>query len=186
MKSPRLNRATLHRLGVLTIDLMGSVGCGKTALLEATLRRLQGKLNIAVFAGDLATTRDAERLARWCPRVIQINTGRRLPPGCQPGAPALARLDTAGLDLLVIENVGNLICPVGFDLGQDIKVGMFAVSEGDDKPAKHPYMVTEAAPPGAQQDRPAAPRAFHVGQLPRRHQAAQPQGSAPGGVGPAR
>jgi hydrogenase nickel incorporation protein HypB len=139
-----LNREALHRHGVVTIDLMGSVGCGKTALLEATLRRLGDKLRIAVIAGDLTTTRDAQRLGALCPRVVQINTGRSCHLDANQVRQALARLDLSGLDLLVIENVGNLICPVGFDLGQDFKVAMFAVSEGDDKPAKHPYMVTEA------------------------------------------
>jgi hydrogenase nickel incorporation protein HypB len=140
-----LNRETLHRLRLTTIDLIGAPGCGKTALLEATLRRLQNRLHIGVLAGDLTTTRDAQRLARFCPQVVQINTGH----GCHLDAnqvrQAMGRLDLANLDLLVIENVGNLICPVGFDLGQDLKVGMFSVSEGDDKPAKHPYIVAESS-----------------------------------------
>jgi hydrogenase nickel incorporation protein HypB len=140
-----LNRQTLRALGLTTIDLIGAPGCGKTALLEATLRRLQGRLRLGVMAGDLTTTRDAQRLARFCPQVVQINTGR----GCHLDAnqvrQAMSRLDLAHLDLLVIENVGNLICPVGFDLGQDLKVGMFSVTEGDDKPAKHPYIVAESS-----------------------------------------
>jgi hydrogenase nickel incorporation protein HypB len=140
-----LNRQQLRERHILTLDLMGSAGCGKTALLEATLRRLGDKLHIAVIAGDLTTTRDAQRLAALCPRVVQINTGRSCHLDANQVRQALARLDLNALDLLVIENVGNLICPVGFDLGQDFKVAMFAVSEGDDKPAKHPYMVTEAA-----------------------------------------
>jgi len=140
-----LNRQALHEAGVFTIDLIGAPGCGKTALLEATLARLRDRINIGVMVGDLTTTRDADRMAQWCDQVIQINTGT----GCHLDAnqvrQAMAQLDLAKLDLLVIENVGDLICPVGFDLGQDAKVGMFSVSEGDDKAAKHPFIVHEAA-----------------------------------------
>jgi hydrogenase nickel incorporation protein HypB len=140
-----INRRTLRAAGVFTIDLIGAPGCGKTALLEATIQRLAGELNIGVAVGDLTTARDAERMARWCDQVVQINTGK----GCHLDAnqvrQALTRIDLTQLDLLIIENVGNLICPVGFDLGQDVKVGMFSISEGDDKPAKHPYLVQEAS-----------------------------------------
>ena len=140
-----LNRQSLREAKVFTIDLIGAPGCGKTTLLEATLRHLSGSLNVAVCVGDLATTRDADRMARWCRHVVQINTGR----GCHLDAnqvrQALTQLDLDKLDLLVIENVGNLICPVGFDLGQDMKVGMFSISEGDDKAAKHPYIVQAAS-----------------------------------------
>lgn len=135
------NRRRLNELGVFTIDLIGSPGCGKTTLLEQTLRRLSGEYNIGVIVGDLATTRDAARLHRWCEHIVQINTDR----GCHLEAHqirrALDRLDVERLDILIIENVGNLICPVGFDLGQDVKVGMFSVTEGDDKAAKHPHLV---------------------------------------------
>ena len=135
------NRRMLAEHGVFCIDLIGAPGCGKTALLEATLRELNESMNAGVIVGDLTTTRDAERLGNYSDQVVQINTGR----GCHLEAhqvqQAFDQLDLAGLDLLVIENVGNLICPVGFDLGQHLKVGMFSVSEGDDKPAKHPYLV---------------------------------------------
>jgi hydrogenase nickel incorporation protein HypB len=140
-----INRQTLRDAGVLTLDLIGAPGCGKTALLEATIQRLAGQLRLGVAVGDLTTVRDAERMARWCDQVVQINTGK----GCHLDAnqvrQALTRLDLTQLDILMIENVGNLICPVGFDLGQDAKVGMFSISEGDDKPAKHPYLVQEAS-----------------------------------------
>jgi len=139
------NRRLLADHGVFCIDLIGSPGSGKTALLEATLRELAGKRSVGVIVGDLTTSRDAERLGKFSDHVVQINTGR----GCHLEAHqvrrAMDQLDLAALDLLVIENVGNLICPVGFDLGQHLKVGMFSVSEGDDKPAKHPYLVHAAA-----------------------------------------
>jgi hydrogenase nickel incorporation protein HypB len=137
-------RTELSRRGIFSVDLIGAPGSGKTALLEATLRALAGRRRPAVLVGDLATRRDGDRLARWCDRVIQISTGE----GCHLEASqvrdALGRLDLEGVDLLFIENVGNLICPVGFDLGQNVKVGLFSLTEGDDKAAKHPYLVTAA------------------------------------------
>jgi hydrogenase nickel incorporation protein HypB len=140
-----LNRRTLRGAGVFTLDLIGAPGCGKTALLEATIPMLKpARLRCAVVVGDLATQRDADRVARVCDQVVQVNTGR----GCHLEAhhvrQALGKLDLSTVDVLFIENVGNLICPVGFDLGQDVKVGMFAVSGGDDKAAKHPYLVIES------------------------------------------
>ena len=138
------NRAELERRGIFSIDLIGAPGSGKTALLEATLRAIAGRRRPAVLVGDLATRRDGDRLARWCDRVVQISTGE----GCHLEAgqvrDALAGLDLYGVDLLFIENVGNLICPVGFDLGENAKVGLFSLTEGDDKAAKHPYLVTAA------------------------------------------
>jgi len=139
-----MNRQRLRDAGVFCIDLIGSPGCGKTSLLEATLHRLHGRINVGIIAGDLATDRDAQRIQACGARVVQINTGK----GCHLDANqvrhALVQIDLDGLDLLIIENVGNLICPVGFDLGQDVKVGMFSVCEGDDKAAKHPHLVRVA------------------------------------------
>ena len=130
---------------IFTVNLIGAPGCGKTALLERTLKELSGPLRLAVMVGDLATARDAQRMAAFCDQVVQINTGK----GCHLEAnhvhQALSRIDLGRVDILFIENVGNLICPVAFDLGQDAKVGMFSVTEGDDKPAKHPYIVAESA-----------------------------------------
>lgn len=140
-----INRQTLRDANVFTIDLIGAPGCGKTTLLEATLRHLRDELKIGVLVGDLTTSRDGQRLAKWTSDVVQINTGR----GCHLDAnqvrQGLAQIELDDLDVLVIENVGNLICPVGFDLGQDTKIGMFSVSEGDDKAAKHPYLVIESS-----------------------------------------
>lgn len=130
---------------IFTVNLIGAPGCGKTALLERTLKELTGQLRLAVLVGDLTTARDAQRMASYCDQVVQINTGK----GCHLEAnhvhQALSRIELGRVDILFIENVGNLICPVGFDLGQDVKVGMFSVTEGDDKPAKHPYIVAESA-----------------------------------------
>ncbi len=137
-------RAELERRGIFAVDLIGAPGSGKTALLESTLRAVRGRRRPAVLVGDLATRRDGDRLARWCDQVVQISTGQ----GCHLEATqvrdALGQIDLDGVDLLFIENVGNLICPVGFDLGQAAKVGLFSLTEGDDKAAKHPYLVQAA------------------------------------------
>ncbi len=139
-----MNRRLLHEAGIFSVDLIGAPGCGKTALIEKTLQMLAGKLRVGVIVGDMATQRDADRMARHCDQVVQINTGK----GCHLEAnhvrSAISRLDLSKIDVLFIENVGNLICPVGFDLGQDAKVGLFSVSGGDDKAAKHPFIVVES------------------------------------------
>ena len=138
------NRTQLERRGIFSVDLIGAPGSGKTALLEATLQAMHGRRRPAVLVGDLATRRDGDRLARWCDQVVQISTGQ----GCHLEAnqvrDAMAQIDLEAVDLLFIENVGNLICPVGFDLGQTVKVGLFSLTEGEDKAAKHPYLVEEA------------------------------------------
>jgi hydrogenase nickel incorporation protein HypB len=138
------NRFELRRRDILAIDLIGAPGSGKTALLEASLRGLRGRRRPAVLVGDLTTRRDGDRLARWCDQVVQISTGQ----GCHLEAhqvrEALGQIDLGTIDLLFIENVGNLICPVGFDLGQAATVGLFSLTEGDDKAAKHPYLVETA------------------------------------------
>jgi hydrogenase nickel incorporation protein HypB len=140
-------RADLIARGIFSIDLIGAPGSGKTALLEATLRTLRerhGAPTPAVLVGDLTTQRDGDRLARWCDQVVQISTGQ----GCHlEAAEVRAAIGEVVLDdvgLLLVENVGNLICPVGFDLGLSTTVGLFSVTEGDDKAAKHPYLVEEA------------------------------------------
>lgn len=139
------NRRRLREAGVVCLNLIGSPGSGKTTLLEKTLAALGGELRFGMLAGDIATTRDAERLAQHCRHVSQINTGG----GCHLDAnqvkQGMANLPLDDLDVLIIENVGNLICPVGFDLGQDAKIGLFSVPEGEDKPAKHPRIVLEAS-----------------------------------------
>ena len=138
------NRSEFLGRGILAIDLIGAPGSGKTSLLETTLRALRGRLRPAVLVGDLTTRRDGDRLARWCDQVVQISTGQ----GCHLEAhhvrDAFGEIDLAAIDVLFIENVGNLICPVGFDLGQAATVGLFSLTEGDDKAAKHPYLVETA------------------------------------------
>ena len=144
------NRQILKDAGVFSLDLIGGPGCGKTTLVEKTIAALRGDFRIGVIVGDLTTARDAERIAAACggkgaTNVIQINTGKS---SCHLEAhqvrQAMEKIDIANLDLLIIENVGNLVCPVGFDLGQNAKVGMFCTTEGADKPAKYPHLVQVA------------------------------------------
>ena len=138
------NHQLFQNAGVFVVDLIGAPGAGKTALLELTLRRLWNTVNIGVIVGDPATCRDGDRLARHSDHIVQVNTGS----GCHLDANqvrhAMDKLALKDLDILIIENVGNLICPVSFNLGQHCKIGMFSVSEGDDKAAKHPNLVISA------------------------------------------
>jgi hydrogenase nickel incorporation protein HypB len=140
-------RALLRERGIVTFNIMGSPGSGKTTLLERTLAAAAAELKAAVIEGDIATTADAERLARLGVPVVQINTG---PFGgdCHLGAnfirAALDDLPLAAVKTLFIENVGNLVCPAEFDVGEDHKVAVLSVTEGEDKPLKYPLMFREA------------------------------------------
>ena len=140
----RANRAAFDRHRVLVINLMSSPGSGKTSLLEATIRALQGTLRIAVIEGDLETENDAERIRALGVPAEQITTGTACHLDAHLVEHALAHLDLAGLDILFIENVGNLICPASFDLGHHRNVILLSVTEGDDKPAKYPVMFRAA------------------------------------------
>ncbi len=141
------NRRRFRDAGVTVIDLIGSPGAGKTALLEATLARLAPSVRAAVVAGDIATTHDAERLARAGVPAVQITT-ESFGGACHLEAStlrqALDRLDLASLDLLFVENVGNLVCPAEFDLGQGARVVLLSVTEGEDKPVKYPLAFRTA------------------------------------------
>lgn len=130
------------RMGLLMVNIIGSPGSGKTTLLEKTA--LQAGLAMAVIEGDLATDRDAERMARIGVPVVQINTrgGCHLEANVIEKAMESLPLDT--LDVLFVENVGNLVCPAEFDLGEDFKVAILSTPEGADKPLKYPYLFTSA------------------------------------------
>ncbi len=132
-----VNRS-LSRKGILTLNFLSSPGAGKTTLIEETLRRLRGKANTAVIVGDVQTARDKERFENAGFAAVQINTegGCHLTAGMVEKA--LGSLDLVGLDILFIENVGNLVCPAGFQLGEDMKVVLLSTTEGDDKPGKYP------------------------------------------------
>lgn len=130
---------------IFTINLMGSPGSGKTTLLEQTMKALNGELRMAVIEGDLFTSKDADRISKYGVPVVQINTTG----GCHLEAPmvekVLAKLDLDNTDLLVIENVGNLVCPAEFAIGEDEKVVVLSVTEGNDKPMKYPLIFKESA-----------------------------------------
>ncbi|MBR1806182.1 MAG: hydrogenase nickel incorporation protein HypB [Selenomonadaceae bacterium] len=140
-----LNRQMFAQSGVVVMNLMGSPGSGKTTLLEKTLSRLAEKIKIAVIEGDLFTARDAERIERTGVDVIQINTAG----GCHLDAPmiqnACASLNLAETQLLIVENVGNLVCPAEFDIGENFKATVLSITEGDDKPLKYPLIFKESA-----------------------------------------
>jgi len=138
------NRSHFDEHGVLTINLMSSPGAGKTALLEATILALKGELNLAVIEGDLETENDAERIRRHGVPAWQITTGSACHLDAHMVHSALHHVPLAGLDILFIENVGNLVCPASFDLGQHRNVVLLSVTEGDDKPAKYPVMFRAA------------------------------------------
>ena len=138
------NRAHFDERRVLALNLMSSPGAGKTALLEATIRALDGRLRVAVVEGDLATENDAARIRACGVPAVQITTGNACHLDAQMVHDALHELPLAGLDVLFIENVGNLVCPASFDLGQHRNVTLLSVPEGDDKPAKYPVMFRAA------------------------------------------
>ncbi|EGV51832.1 hydrogenase nickel incorporation protein [endosymbiont of Riftia pachyptila (vent Ph05)] len=134
------NRHHFDSHGVLTINLMSSPGSGKTSLLEATVQALGGEYRIGVIEGDLETENDAERLRRLGIEAVQITTGTACHLDAHMVHNALHDLNLSRFDILFIENVGNLVCPASFDLGQHLNVALLSVTEGDDKPAKYPVL----------------------------------------------
>ncbi len=137
------NRARFDAAGVRVINLMSAPGAGKTTLLERTLRGLPG-LRVGVIEGDIQTSLDAERVERAGAVAVQLNTAGACHLDANMVAGALPALPLAELDLLVIENVGNLVCPAEFDVGEHAKVMMLSLPEGDDKPAKYPLMFRQS------------------------------------------
>ncbi len=138
------NRRSLSEIGVLALNVVSAPGSGKTTLLERTLEALGPADRCAVLVGDLQTTRDAERLAPASADVVQINTGR----GCHLSAAqvgdGLDRLTLEQISYLFIENVGNMVCPAGHDLGEHLRVALLSLPEGDDKVAKYPTLFQSA------------------------------------------
>lgn len=137
-------RQRFHEAGVFVVSLVSSPGAGKTALLERTLTALQPSRRVAALVGDLATENDAQRLARSGAPVRQITTGTLCHLEAAMVETALADWDLAGLDLLFIENVGNLVCPAAYDLGEDLRLVLMSVTEGEDKPLKYPAIFNSA------------------------------------------
>jgi hydrogenase nickel incorporation protein HypB len=137
-------RAHLDAHGVLAINLMSSPGAGKTSLLEATIKALPANVRVAVIEGDLETENDAERIRRHGVRAVQITTGVVCHLDAAMVHDALHALPLEGVDLLFVENVGNLVCPADFDIGAHLNVVLLSVPEGDDKPDKYPVIFRNA------------------------------------------
>jgi hydrogenase nickel incorporation protein HypB len=138
------NREHFDELGIFALNLMSGPGSGKTSLLEATIKALPKHLRLAVIEGDLETENDAERIRRHGVPAVQITTGMACHLDAHMVHDALHQLDLKQVDILFIENVGNLVCPASFDIGQHANVLLLSVTEGDDKPAKYPVMVRAA------------------------------------------
>lgn len=137
------NRQLLASHGIITINLMGSPGAGKTSLLESMLSLLRDDLRVAVIEGDLFTSKDAERIAAQGIPAVQINTRGACHLDGSMIEGALAQLPLEETDLLIIENIGNLVCPAEFDLGEDFRISLLSVTEGEDKIPKYPLMFKD-------------------------------------------
>lgn len=134
------NRELLDSKGVLSLNLMASPGAGKTSLIELTIKELENQISIAVIDGDIATSIDADRAKDAGAQAYQINTGGECHLDANMISEALAHFDLSMVDLLIVENVGNLICPASFNLGTHYSVLIASIPEGDDKPYKYPIM----------------------------------------------
>ncbi|HIJ57250.1 MAG TPA: hydrogenase nickel incorporation protein HypB [Deltaproteobacteria bacterium] len=142
-KMAEQNRALFKDKGVFVINVMSSPGSGKTTILERTLNNIMPGIKTAVIVGDVSTTHDADRLAKSGAPVVQVNTDA-FGGDCHLAAHvienAASQLDLDNIDLLIVENIGNLVCPAEFDLGENLKVVVLSVTEGEDKPVKYPLM----------------------------------------------
>ena len=138
------NRQLFKENGVYVFNLISSPGSGKTTLLQKTIELLRADYRIGVIEGDIYTAKDAERISTVCDDVVQLNTRGGCHLDAQMIAYALGEFDLAKLDIIFIENVGNLVCPAEFDLGEDDKVTILSVAEGDEKPEKYPFSFQEA------------------------------------------
>jgi len=139
------NRRLFDEAKVYVINLMSAPGAGKTSLLEKTIKELNGKIKTAVIEGDIAGTSDAERIGSLGVPVIQINTGGACHLDANMISEVLGEIPLKETNLLFVENVGNLVCPAEFAIGEDIKAMLLSLTEGDDKPLKYPLMFQESS-----------------------------------------
>jgi len=139
------NRRLFEEKRILVINLMSGPGAGKTTLLEKTIQALKDQYRIGVIEGDIQSTYDAEKIVSAGAPAVQINTGGACHLDANMVREALAHLDIDSLDILIVENVGNLVCPAEFNLGEDYKVALLSVAEGDDKPLKYPLIFHESS-----------------------------------------
>jgi hydrogenase nickel incorporation protein HypB len=139
------NRRLFEEKRILVINLMSGPGAGKTTLLEKTIQALKDQYRIGVIEGDIQSTYDAEKIVSAGAPAVQINTGGACHLDANMVREALAHLDIDSLDILIVENVGNLVCPAEFNLGENYKVALLSVAEGDDKPLKYPLIFHESS-----------------------------------------
>lgn len=140
----RKNRLFFSEAGILCLNVISSPGSGKTTLLARTIRALQGRLTIGVVEGDIRTDHDAQRIRETGAEAVQVETEGACHLSAEQVSAALAGMDSTGKDIIFIENVGNLVCPSAFDLGEAQRVVVLSVPEGDDKPAKYPGTFAQA------------------------------------------
>lgn len=138
------NRGFFQARGLLVLNFLSSPGSGKTTFIRESIRTLHPKLKAGVIVGDLATDNDAQRLRETGAPVVQVTTGTVCHLEAEMVARAVKRMDLGGLQLLIIENVGNLVCPASYDLGEDLRIVLLSVTEGEDKPLKYPPMFQSA------------------------------------------
>jgi len=138
------NRRLFSEKNILTINVISSPGAGKTTLIENTIKALKDDLTIAVVEGDIQSTYDADKISKTGAQVVQINTGGGCHLDANMVSNALIQLNLDPVDLLIIENVGNLVCPAEFNLGENFKIMLLSVPEGDDKPLKYPLVFHES------------------------------------------
>ncbi len=139
------NKRRFRDAGVFVINLMGAPGAGKTSLLEKTILKIRDRIKIGVIEGDIAGTDDAERINSTGVPVVQINTGGACHLDANMISEVLPDIPLKDLDMLIIENVGNLVCPAEFKVGEDMKAMVLSISEGHDKPLKYPLMFQESS-----------------------------------------
>ena len=139
------NRKVFSDAGVFVLNIISSPGSGKTTLLEATLDRLAEKMNIAVIEGDISTERDMDRVRARGASGVQINTGGGCHLSSRMVTDVLDKVDLESAEIVFIENVGNLVCPSTYDLGEDVRMVLLSTTEGDDKPMKYPAIFHEAS-----------------------------------------
>ncbi|UCE06339.1 MAG: hydrogenase nickel incorporation protein HypB [bacterium] len=138
------NKQLFNEKGILVINMMSAPGAGKTTLIEHTINDLKDKYRIGVIEGDIQSTYDADKIAATGVQVVQINTGGACHLDGNMIRETFPQLDLDAIDLLIVENVGNLVCPAEFNMGEDFKVMLLSVPEGDDKPLKYPLMFHES------------------------------------------
>ena len=138
------NKKLFEEAGVYVINIMSGPGAGKTSLLERTIKEIDGKIRIGVIEGDIAGTDDAERIENLGIPVVQINTGGACHLDANMIREVMNELPLKDLDILFVENVGNLVCPAEFKLGEDMKIMLLSIAEGHDKPLKYPLMFQES------------------------------------------